>query len=92
VDLNIVVEHLALAESGRLDLIVATNVFVYYDAFRQALALANIEQMLRRGGVLLSNNALPELPTSAVRSAGYTTVVYSDRADDGDHMIWYVRH
>ncbi|MCL6505626.1 MAG: hypothetical protein K6T59_01235 [Bryobacteraceae bacterium] len=92
VDLNIVVEHLALAESERLDLIVATNVFVYYDAFRQALALANIEQMLRKGGVLLSNNALPELPTSAVRSAGYTTVVYSDRPGDGDHMIWYVRH
>jgi len=92
VDLNIVVEHLALAESERLDLIVATNVFVYYDAFRQALALANIEQMLRKGGVLLSNNALPELPTSAVRSAGYATVVYSDRPGDGDHMIWYVRH
>ncbi len=91
VDLNVIVEHLDLPESERLDLIVATNVFVYYDAFRQALALANIERMLQRGGVLLSNNALPELPTSAVRSAGYTTVVYSDRPEDGDHMIWYAR-
>jgi hypothetical protein len=91
VDLNVIVEHLDLPESERLDLIVATNVFVYYDAFRQALALANIERMLRSGGVLLSNNALPELPTAAIRSAGYTTVVYSDRPDDGDHMVWYVR-
>ncbi|HXG33995.1 MAG TPA: class I SAM-dependent methyltransferase [Bryobacteraceae bacterium] len=91
VDLNVMVEHLDLPESERLDLIIATNVFVYYDAFRQALALANIERMLRSGGVLLSNNALPELPASAVRSAGYTTVVYSDRPDDGDHMVWYVR-
>lgn len=90
-DVNVVVEHVALPETERLDLIVATNVFVYYDVFRQTLALANLERMLRPGGILLSNNALLELPSSLVRSAGYTTVVYSDRADDGDHIVWYVR-
>lgn len=90
-DVNVVVEHLALPETERLDLIVATNVFVYYDVFRQTLALANLERMLHPGGVLLSNNALLELPSSLVRSVGYTTVVYSDRADDGDHIVWYAR-
>ena len=36
-DVNIVLER----DNDRFDLIVATNVLVYYDAFDQALALAN---------------------------------------------------
>jgi hypothetical protein len=68
---------------------VATNVFVYYDVLDQVLALANVAAMLERGGLLLSNNALLELPSSTVHSAGYLTVQYSDRSDDGDHIVWY---
>ena len=70
---------------------VATNVLVYYDTFEQCPALANVERMLRPGGLLLSNNALLELPLSKMRSVGYKTVVYSDRPDDGDHIMWYRR-
>ena len=73
------------------DLVVATNVFVYYDTLDQSLALANVEAMLRPGGLLLSNNALLELPALRMRSAGYLTVQYSDRPDDGDHVVWYRR-
>lgn len=85
-DLNIVVQRLA---DRRFDLVVATNVFVYYDTLDQVLALANVEAMLRPGGILLSNNALLELPSSRLRSAGYVTVQYSNRPDDGDHVVWY---
>ena len=53
--------------------------------------MLNLERMLRPGAFLLSNNALLELPFSRVRSVDYLTVVYSDRPDDGDHMIWYQR-
>ena len=87
-DLDIVVQRLP---DTRFDLIVATNVFVYYDVLDQCLALANVEAMLRPGGLLLSNNAVLELPTSRVRSGGYQTVQYSDRPDDGDHIVWYQR-
>ena len=87
-DLNIVVERLA---DRRFDLVVATNVFIYYDVLDQVLALANVGAMLAPGGFLLSNNALLELPSSTVRSVGYLTVRYSDRADDGDHVVWYRR-
>jgi hypothetical protein len=87
-DVNIVVERLP---DRRFDLIVATNVFVYYDLLDQALAVSNVAAMLRPGGFLLSNNALLELPASGLRSAGYTTVQYSDRPDDGDHVVWYRR-
>lgn len=91
VNLNVVTEHLSLPESERFDLIVSTNIFVYYDVFEQCLALANVEEMLRPGGLLLSNNALLELPGSKIHSVDYLTVVYSSRADDGDHIVWYRR-
>jgi hypothetical protein len=90
-DMNIVTERYALAPGERFDLVIATNVFVYYDVVDQSLALANIEQMVRPGGFLLSNNALLELSALHMRSVGYRTVVYSDRPDDGDHIVWYQR-
>jgi hypothetical protein len=88
VDLNIVTQR---TDAGRFDLIVATNVLVYYGVFAQALALANIESMLRPGGLLLTNTALPELAGSKMRSVGDSTTAYSDRPADGDHVVWYRR-
>jgi SAM-dependent methyltransferase len=85
-DLNIVVQR---SDTHRFDLVVATNVFVYYDVLEQVLALSNVRAMLKPGGILLSNNALLELPSTGMRSAGYVTVEYSDVRDDGDHIVWY---
>ena len=90
-DLNIVLQRERLPEPQRFDLVVATNVFVYYDAFEQSLALANVAAMLRPGGILLSNNVLAEAPATGMKPAGAATVVYSDRLDDSDHIVWYVR-
>ena len=90
-DVNIVLQHLNLAPADAFDLVIATNIFVYYDVFEQTLALTNVKKMLRPGGLLLSNNALLELPVSGMRSIGYETVVYSDRPDHGDHIVWYQR-
>jgi len=90
-DVNIVLQHLRLPNAESFDLVIATNIFVYYDVFEQSLALANVKKMLRPGGLLLSNNALLELPASGMHSIGYETVVYSDRPDHGDHIVWYQR-
>jgi hypothetical protein len=90
-DLNIVLQRPVLTPAEGFDLIIATNIFIYYDVFEQSLAMLNVERMLRPGGILLSNNGLLELPSSRVRSVGYLTVVYSDRPEDGDHVIWYQR-
>jgi hypothetical protein len=89
VDLNIVLQRLELTPTEQFDLIIATNIFVYYDVFEQSLAMANVERMLRPGGFMLSNNALIEFPFSKMRSVGYLTVVYSARPNDGDHIVWY---
>ena len=85
-DLNVVLQR---SDTHRFDLVVATNVFVYYDVLEQVLALANVRAMLKPGGILLSNNALHELPSSGMRSVGYLTVEYSELRDDGDHIVWY---
>ncbi|HKY29673.1 MAG TPA: hypothetical protein VJM12_17165 [Pyrinomonadaceae bacterium] len=90
-DLNIVTQRLQLEGNELFDLIIGTNIFVYYDTFEQSLALANVESMLKPSGFLLSNNALLELPSSRLSSVDYVTLVYSDRPDDGDHIIWYQR-
>jgi hypothetical protein len=88
-DLDIVAQRLPLPPSERFDLIVGTNVFLYYNEFQQSLAMANIEAMLAPGGVLLSNHALVELPSSALRSAGASKVTYSARPNNGDVVVWY---
>ena len=91
VDMNVVLQRLELPKNEQFDLMIATNILVYYNTFEQSLALRNVETMLRPGGFLLSNNELLELPFAGVRSANYSTTVYSARPDDGDHIVWYRR-
>jgi len=90
-DVNIVLQRADLQEGAKYDLLIATNILVYYETFEQSLAMTNIAAMLKPGGYLLTNNALLELPSSDMHSLGYATVVYSERADDGDHIVWYQR-
>ena len=88
-DLNVVTERLEpAADDERFDLVVATNVFVYYDTFQQALAVTNVGRMLRAGGSLLSNQAVRPVPPMA-SAVGHEAVVYSDR--QFDHLFWYRR-
>ena len=60
IDLNIVYQILPVPPDERFDLIVGTNIFVYYGAFEQSLARRNISDMLQPGGYLLSNDKLAE--------------------------------
>ena len=92
-DLNIVLQRLEpLAADERFDLIVATNILLYYDVFEQWLALANVAKMLRSGGFFLSNNPVFELSITPIRGVGWTDVVYyTDRQRPGDRLLWYQR-
>jgi hypothetical protein len=91
VNLNIVLQHMEMPGKQGFDLIVATNILLYYGELEQALALKNVELMLRPGGMLLTNNVLLELPSSRMRSIGNSVVEYSERPNDGDHIVWYRR-
>jgi SAM-dependent methyltransferase len=90
-DVNIVLERLdPLAAGDQFDLIVATNILVYYDAFDQALALANVSRMLRPGGFLVTNYVV--FPTPPIESpASLVTKVEWDEQHNGDTLFWYRR-
>ena len=89
---SIVSDRLDLADHERFDLVVATNVLLYYDTFEQTLALDAIAALLRPGGVLLTNDAILEVPEIPMHSQGYVTVAFSDRQGDGERMVFYVRN
>jgi hypothetical protein len=74
VNLNIVTEHLTLPEAERFDIIVGTNIFIYYDVFQQSLALENAGAMLKRGGLLLTNDRLAETAGGRMKLAGITVI------------------
>ena len=91
VDLNFVLEQLGSPSEERFDLVIATNVFVYYDFLEQALALQNISTVLKPGGFLLANDlplAPSEIPMSPV---GYTPVRYGEDESLRDHVFWWQR-
>ena len=94
-DVNIVLQRLEpLSVHERFDLIIATDVLIYYDVFEQSLALANVAKMLRPGGLFLSNNAVFELQAIPIGLVGYTDVIYMTLPGVGeirDRLVWYQR-
>jgi hypothetical protein len=86
-DANIVVQRL---ERAGFDLVIATNVLIYYDVFDQSLALLNVAHMLRPGGIFVTNTPVSLLPSIPVELFGYTEVGYTDRPE-GDRFFWYRR-
>lgn len=91
-DLNVILERVDMASVVRFDLIVATNVFLYYDVFEQAMAAANVAAMLAPNGRLLSNSQLLELPGGPLESAGAIDVTYTTLTgigQAGDRVLAY---
>lgn len=86
-DVNIVLER---TDDQPFDLIVATNILVYYNRFDQTLAVTNIASMLRPGGVFLTNYAVP--PVASIQPmVDLRTAVFWDRQGNGDTLFWYQR-
>jgi SAM-dependent methyltransferase len=90
VNLNIVTERL---DGAAFDLVVATNVFIYYDVLEQALAMSNVDAMLKPGGFLLANFSAPGLKSIAMRPVDTTTALYARTPNETirDFVVWYQR-
>jgi SAM-dependent methyltransferase len=86
-DVNVIVARSARAP---FDLVIATNVLVYYGAFDQALAMANIASMLAPDGLFMTNTTLPDVPGSGLGRAGSQVTLYTSDGR-GDEVIWYQR-
>ena len=91
-DVNIVLQRANLNDSQKFDLLIATNILVYYDTFEQSLAMANVAAILKPGGYLLTNNLLLELVGSPLKAVDYVSVPYSSREADGDRIMMYQRY
>jgi SAM-dependent methyltransferase len=92
-DVNIVTQRL---DGEAFDLVIATNVFIYYDVLEQALAMSNVEAMLKPGAFLLANFSAPDLRSITIRRVDTTTTNYArGRAGNDslfDFMVWYKAH
>ena len=88
-DLNIVAQTMDLEKGMGFDLIVATNVLVYYDHFEQAVAMTGIARLLNHGGIFLCNNALPAQHPEELKYLGRLTVTFSEHGAFGDDVVVY---
>jgi predicted TPR repeat methyltransferase len=87
-NLNIVTERL---DGEAFDVVIGTNVFIYYDVLEQALAMSNVAAMLKPGGVLLANFSAPDLRSITLRPVDTTTTLYARTANEAvrDFIVWY---
>ena len=90
-NLNVVLEQLNLPSSELFDLVVATNVFIYYSSFEQSLAMQNVSNMLKPGGFFLTNDRLTGLVEIPMRPGGYTSVRYGQGQNERDNIYEWQR-
>lgn len=90
-DLNIVAERIDFPKGEGFDLIVATNILVYYDTFQQALAMSNIAHMMNSNGIFLANNPLPTAHDPRLIYLGRKSVSFASNGEYGDDVVVYRR-
>ena len=86
-----VYQRLNLPADRAYDLVIGTNVFLYYGAFEQSLARANISAMLRPGGILISTDKLPENVPSSLKDVFDVPIVMSEQPLIQDFAFCYQR-
>lgn len=92
VDMNVVFETVPLPPDKQFDLVIGTNIFVYYDSLDQSLARANLGTMIKPGGYLLTNEALPsKAPSNLTDSLKTSVPITTSDPPLTDYMFSYVR-
>ncbi len=89
VDMNVVFQTIPLPPDKQFDLVIGTNIFVYYGSLEQSLARANLGTMIKPGGFLITNEALAGGAPSKLADALGTTVVVAP--SDTEYMYTYAR-
>jgi hypothetical protein len=92
VDMNIVFQSVSLPADKQFDLVIGTNIFVYYGSLEQSLARANIGTMVKAGGFLITNEALPDKAPSNLKDSLKTTIdIASSPKQMTDYVFTYAR-
>jgi len=90
-DMNIVYQRLAISPDQAFDMVIGTNIFLYYGEFEQSLARANVAAMLKPGGYLLSNDKLPDTVPSGLSDVLEVPITSSVEPLVRDVMFCYER-
>jgi hypothetical protein len=91
VDMNIVFQTVTLPADKQFDLVIGTNIFVYYGSLEQSLARANIGVMVKPGGYLISNELLPDTAPSNLTNSLKTTIPIASTPQLTEYMFTYAR-
>jgi hypothetical protein len=89
-DTNIVFQHPALAPHEGFDLIMGTNIFIYFGEFEQSLARLNMALLLSPGGFILSNDKLPGAANDGLSDSLQTTQIVARNPDRIEYIFTYV--
>jgi hypothetical protein len=92
VDMNIVFQRTTGTDlKDKFDLIIGTNIFIYYGAFEQSLARANLAAMLKPGGLVLTNDMLADKVPSQLEEVHRTTIEVRSEPQIIEHIYVYRR-
>ncbi len=89
IEANIVYQRIDVEAGERFDLLIATNVLVYYDAFEQMLAAHNVARLLAPGGLFLTNTRLDDVPAFPLTRVTSSATPFSSRPGDGEYIYVY---
>ena len=89
IDADVVYQRVGVPDAERCDLVIATNVLLYYGKFEQMLAASNIAAMMAPGGLFLTNTKLDDLPALSLQKVTETASAFSDRPGDGEYIFVY---
>ena len=91
IDMNIVFQRLVLSPDERFDLVIGTNIFIYYGPFEQSLARVNLASILKPDGFLLSNDLLSDQVSSKLKEVRRSSITLSTSPAITDYMFCYRR-
>jgi len=90
-DVDVVAQTLEVGTDHGFDLVVATNVFGYYNHLEQSLALTSIARMMSTGGVLLTNGIKVPVKIAELENLGSRHVAFTENGASGDDILM-LRH
>jgi hypothetical protein len=90
-DVNVVYQRLSWPSDCAYDLVIGTNIFLYYGAFEQSLARANLSAMLRPGGFVISNDKLADKVPAGLTDVLEVPINMSEEPLIQDIVVFYRR-
>jgi len=89
IEANIVYQQIDVEPGQQFDLVIATNILLYYDAFEQMLAARNVARLLAPGGLFLTNTRLDDVPALPMARVTSSATAFSNRPGDGEYIYVY---